>query len=301
MDYNYNNSKYILFLLFLSPQLILTDQSDFIKSTKLPNNNFFIIKSDGLYNYNQDLSANNIIYSFPLNNQINSADDKINTIISEIEHENNLYLISLAKKNIYIYDYMNNNIYDSPYYLNELNTNSNYIQTGVNYKLIPYKFNSNNLEFIIVLMMVGGIKGNSILFLYYEIDINNKKVKFVTEKEFKDHSLNLGIIKGSNLSPYNISCHIFCHIPIFVARKQSVHIQIKGWNSSCDGINSQRIHRRININDSSKVILLFINPSYHLIAHILSLKFISMNSCYYTDTLWFFYMVIRQYSSFLNP
>ena len=208
MDYNYNNSKYILFLLFLSPQLILTAQSDFIKSTKLPNNNFFIIKSDGLYNYNQDLSANNIIYSFPLNNQINSADDKINTIISEIEHENNLYLISLAKKNIYIYDYMNNNIYDSPYYLNELNTNSNYIQTGVNYKLIPYKFNSNNLEFIIVLMMVGGIKGNSILFLYYEIDINNKKVKFVTEKEFKDHSLDLVIIKGSNLSPYNISCHI---------------------------------------------------------------------------------------------
>ena len=185
-------------------------QSDFIKSTKLPNNNFFIIKSDGLYNYNQDLSTYNNIYSFQSNNQINSADDKINTIISEIENENNLYIICLSKKNIYIYDYLNNTIYDSPYYLEKLNTNSNYKQTGVNYNLIPYKFDSNNLQFIIALIKEGSIFdiGNCILFLYYEININTKKINFITEKEFRDNPFNddTGII--SNLSPYNISCHI---------------------------------------------------------------------------------------------
>lgn len=201
------NLNFFQFFLLLFSCCVLRVQSEFIKSYKLPNNNYFIIKTEGLYKYNMDLSTSNIIYTFDSSNQIQNSEDIINTIISEVKYNNCLYIICLAKKNIYIYDYTNNNIYDSPYYLSELNSNGDYKQNGVNYKIIPYNFNNNILEFIIVLMKEGTF-GNSVLFLYYNINIINKEIKLLKEKIFEDKSYKFLGMEFSNLSPYNISCHL---------------------------------------------------------------------------------------------
>ena len=201
------NLNFFQFFLLLFSCCVLRVQSEFIKSYKLPNNNYFIIKTEGLYNYNKDLSTSNIIYTFDSSNQIQNSEDIINTIISEVKYNNCLYIICLAKKYIYIYDYTNNNIYDSPYYLSELNSKSDYKQNGVNYKIIPYNFNNNILEFIIVLMKEGTF-GNSVLFLYYNINIINKEIKLLKEKKFEDKSYKFLGMEFSNLSPYNISCHL---------------------------------------------------------------------------------------------
>ena len=87
------NLNFYQFFLLLFSYCVLRVQSEFIKSYKLPNNNYFIIKTEGLYKYNMDLSTSNIIYTFDSSNQIQNSEDIINTIISEVKYNKCLYII----------------------------------------------------------------------------------------------------------------------------------------------------------------------------------------------------------------
>ena len=64
-----------------------------------------------------------------------------------------------------------------------------------------------------------------------------------------------------------------------VSRKEPVHIQIKGRDSSCNIIYTKRVHGRIYINNPGKKTGLFPYASCEFIANILTLKLISMDSC----------------------
>ena len=203
-----NFQDYSFFILFIIAFSLYKTNSEFIKLKKLPDDNYFIIESLGLYNYNSKFCKISTIHSFPENFKIKTKEEIKNTIISEIKQEEKTYIISLSKKSIYIYNYIENKIYYSPYILNELSKNGDYMESGVSYKLIPYKLNSNILSFIIVLMETNFF-GNSILFLYYNIDIIRNKINFEKEKKFKDKSYSFLFAHFSNLSPYNISCHLF--------------------------------------------------------------------------------------------
>ena len=199
-----NNTFFVLLIII---SFFIAIKPEFIKLKKLPNDNYFIIKTDGLYKYNHDFSECNRIYSFTSANQIKTSDDIINTLISEIKQDDITYIICLSKKRIYIYNYNDNELYNSPYYLSELNTNKDYKAEGVNYNLIPYNLNENILYFIIILIIEGSISdiGNKIAFLYYNINILNSKVTYEYNKIFMDKTIVL-FITTSYISPFNISC-----------------------------------------------------------------------------------------------
>ena len=200
------NNTFLILLILTSFFIAIKSKSEFIKLKKLPNDNYFIIKSDGLYKYNSDFSESNQIYSFTSANQIKTSDDIINTLISEIKQDDITYIICLSKKNIYIYNYNSNEIFDSPYYLKELDSNKKYIAKGVNYNLIPYNLKENILYFIIILITEGSFFdldiGNKIVFLYHNINLLNNKITFEKNKNFKDTKYGL----DSSISPFNISC-----------------------------------------------------------------------------------------------
>ena len=198
------NNTFLILLILTSFFIAIKSKSEFIKLKKLPNDNYFIIKSDGLYKYNSDFSESNQIYSFTSANQIKTSDDIINTLISEIKQDDITYIICLSKKNIYIYNYNSNKTYGSPYYLIGLDSNDKYIAKGVNYNLIPYNLKENILYFIIILITEGSPLdiGNKIVFLYHNINLLNNKITFEKNKNFKDTIYG----PDSSISPFNISC-----------------------------------------------------------------------------------------------
>ena len=65
-----NNTFFVLLIII---SFFIAIKPEFIKLKKLPNDNYFIIKTDGLYKYNHDFSECNRIYSFPSANKIKKS------------------------------------------------------------------------------------------------------------------------------------------------------------------------------------------------------------------------------------
>ena len=212
LKYFFNSTNYDSFIIFAILILILIDNSQsidnqFKKLIKLPNENYFVVKKNGIYIYNSNFSVSKIIYTFSQSETITTYDDSINTIISELIQNEKVYIICLSKKKIYFYDYENDKIYNSPYYLKKLSDNSDYCEKGVNYNLIPYKFINNNLSFFISLINKG-IFNHAIIFLYYNINISLNTINLNKEITYYDKAYKLLGLGFSDLSPYNISCQI---------------------------------------------------------------------------------------------
>ena len=58
---------------------------------------------------------------------------------------------------------------------------------------------------------------------------------------------------------YDARRQILRHISLDIPRKQPVHIHLKRRNPAGNGVNPQRVHRRIDIHNSFQVLLLRID------------------------------------------
>ena len=202
-------SNFILFFVLFLLLFILSESLDnpFKKLKKLPNGNYYIIRQNGIYLYNNNFTNYKTLYTFQDSEKIITYDDRINTIISELKQDDKTHIINFIKKKIYIYNYEDDNMYDSPYNLKELSDKNDYHQNGVNYNLIPYEFSNDNLKFIIA-FIVEGIVNHVITFVFYTINIFKKSITCNKELEFYDKSVFGVIGYFSDISPYNISCQI---------------------------------------------------------------------------------------------
>ena len=103
LKYFFNSTNYDSFIIFAILILILIDNSQsidnqFKKLIKLPNENYFVVKKNGIYIYNSNFSVSKIIYTFTQSETITTYDDSINTIISELIQNEKIYIICLSKK-----------------------------------------------------------------------------------------------------------------------------------------------------------------------------------------------------------
>ena len=69
------------------------------------------------------------------------------------------------------------------------------------------------------------------------------------------------------------------------ARKDAVHVEVEVRDATLYGVDAERIESRINLKRAVKLIGFLLDNSHKLVAHHLSLKFITMSSCHDTDAL----------------
>ena len=127
------------------------------------NNNYFVVLTDGLYLYNDNLLNCSKIFSFNSSIYKNSG-DKI--ILTKLEEEKNSFILCLINKYLFIYDAKKNKI--KYHFLNGIDiTKDNYCN------LMPYKINDNLLSFVLVLSenSLGNLN-----FYDYDLNINNMKI-----------------------------------------------------------------------------------------------------------------------------
>ena len=80
-------------------------------------------------------------------------------------------------------------------------------------------------------------------------------------------------------------CYLLGHGPVLFSGKQTVQIHVKKGNSSRNGINPQRIQRRIDLHNSLQMFHPFPDPPVQLVADILSFQFVAVGPCHNTDPL----------------
>ena len=200
------NNLIVIFFLFL--HIIQNNENDINKFHKLmkltSSGEYFTILDSGLYLYDQNFTACKTLYIFQDSEKISSRKDSINTLISEIENNGQYYAIVLAKKYLYIYNCTNNRIFR--YLLKRLKEEKS-DQDGVNYNLIPYEINNNFIKFIIS-HMYDNMVGHKIYFYYFTIDFLAETI--ISEEKYYKDVIMLGF---SDLSAFNISCHISSYSP----------------------------------------------------------------------------------------
>ena len=193
---------YILILIFSFLNILLEKKEiEFQKIIKLSlSEEYFVIFNTGIFIFNSNFTVNKTIHYFNNQQIISTNDDSINTIISEIKKDNDKYIICLVKKYLYVYQESNNNL--NNYYISKL-TESTYSQKGVNYNLVPYSIENNNL-YLIISLINEKFASHSIYFLYYNENIQENKLNYEQEKKYVGRD-SFGF---SGISPFNISCQI---------------------------------------------------------------------------------------------
>ena len=83
---------------------------------------------------------------------------------------------------------------------------------------------------------------------------------------------------GSDQIVHQLRRHIFRHISLCAARENMVHINIKLRQTTVDGIDAQRIDRRVNIQYTGQLFRLFPDPALYLVQHIHAQKLIAMDT-----------------------
>ena len=84
---------------------------------------------------------------------------------------------------------------------------------------------------------------------------------------------------------HNSGGDIFRHGAVLLTGENPVHIQIKGRDAPGNGVDAQRIQRRIHIHDPRQMLRVLPNPTLELIAHILPLQLIPMGAGHNADPL----------------
>ena len=133
------------------------------------NNYYFVVLTDGLYLYNNNLLNCSKIFNFNSSIYKNSG-DKI--ILTKLEEERNSFILCLINKYLFIYDAKKNKI---KYHL----LNDKAITTDNYCNLMPYKINDNLLSFIFVFSNSANLN-----FYYYDYNFNNKKIELKNESAF---------------------------------------------------------------------------------------------------------------------
>ena len=105
-------------------------------------------------------------------------------------------------------------------------------------------------------------------------------------------------ICSSDVLDYLFS-HIFPRRIVLSSRKDLIHINIEYGYAPCNSVRTQRIQHGINVHYTVKLRKPTVYSSYKLVADILSLQLISMDSRYNCYALFSLTSVLRQKAVFL--
>ena len=146
LSFNIFNKRNFLFfyLIFELLKNIVKCSAEFIdiKKVTIYDSTYFVVLDTGLYLYNFNTFDCALIHKF--NNSVykNNPNNKFN--ITELTDKYNYFIFCLVNEYLFIFNAHNNKTFS--YKINE------YINTFSNgyYNLMPYKFENNNISFILV-------------------------------------------------------------------------------------------------------------------------------------------------------
>ena len=217
------------FLLFLSPfKCTLQEFSKkYIHITNLPSGEFFSISINGIFIFNNDFSNFKQIYKFRGIQIINKNEDENKIKISELEFNNNYYILSLVKNFLYLFDNNKKSI------IQEIDLTYNL--TGNYYDM--NLFNNSNLLCGIVsyIQKISYTSINDIyIFNFYKIDFLNDNSIYISNYSYFNET-NFNIYRKSYISDIYLSCQVFSEKLIcFYFIEDSTKISVLGFNINND-------------------------------------------------------------------
>ena len=167
----------------------------------LPDGNYFLLSSEGIYVYNNNFSLINNSYTFDQNSTIENSLDNLKTVVSEFSINNNYYIFCLVNGSfLYVFD--NNN-----YTINKLDIKEN--NGEIYYNLIPYTLDNETIEYIICYIT----QEPEIDEIYYRINFYKYNFSYIDNKfenKFISYNNFSGINKNQTYDPeYFLSCKIY--------------------------------------------------------------------------------------------
>ena len=146
--------------IILSLKLVLSDLFVDIKKLNLYDS-YFVVLNSGLYLYNFNTMDCSIILEF--NSTVyKSSDNKIN--LTELYDDQNSFIFCLVNEYLFIFNEKNNETYS--YKIDDI---TDIMNIGGYYNLMPYKYENNNISFIIAYNQMSAF----LYFFYYNFPLND--------------------------------------------------------------------------------------------------------------------------------
>ena len=190
----------------------------------LPSEKFFVILNNGIFIYENDFSNFIEKYKFTGIQTVNNEEDNNKTAISEIEYNNNFYIVCLVKNFLYLYD---NNKESITTYVN-LTTNL----TGKKYNLNTF-INNNKLSCIISFIQKSKYNNyNNIYKIYfYKIDNLNDANNIIISNYIYFNEDTVKINRKSYITDFSLSCQIIENniLLCFYLKENSKYLQSSGF------------------------------------------------------------------------
>ena len=235
-----------LYYILLSIKIVLGNVFIDIKKLSL-SDSYFVVLDSGLYLYNFNTLDCSIILSF--NSTVyRSSNDKI--ILNELNGDYNSYILCLVNEYLFIFNENNNKTIS--YQIKDFN-----LSPDKYYDLLPYKFQQNNISFIISYLNEPII----MTFYYYNFTLKND-IKNPIGISFDNFEINNNKISCQINSYLSI---IKCFFHEIIDNKKYISTAsflIKDMNIIFDGIshfetnNSAKI-KLINLNQQNLLIINF--------------------------------------------
>ena len=146
--------------IILSLKIVLSDLFVDIKKLNLYDS-YFVVLNSGLYLYNFNTMDCSIILEF--NSTVyKSSDNKIN--LTELYDDQNSFIFCLVNEYLFIFNEKNNETYS--YKVDDI---TDIMNIGGYYNLMPYKYENNNISFIIAYNQMSAF----LYFFYYNFPLND--------------------------------------------------------------------------------------------------------------------------------
>ena len=203
---NYINQILFIFIFININQIVITDESLFLKSLNLNythvlsliNGNIFILHKDGIIVYNYNFTIILYSYNFDGNPIIPSEKENNFTSIIQCDDDINQYVMAIIKYEIYIFSSRGQYLFKiQNTFFSDFITNSIY----THYSFLYYKYSGNVYYFIITY-----VNNNSkIKIIEFKIDMNTKNYELYNEilyhvNDFNSDSIGSQIVNSSNLA-----------------------------------------------------------------------------------------------------
>ena len=157
-EFKFSNYNYI-FLYYILILIKVSFAGEFIDIKRLSiSDNYFIVLDTGLYLYDFNNADFAVIHEFK-ENEFKSSNNMIN--ITELNNMNRAYIFCLVNENLFLFDEYTYNVLN--YKINEIIPYQGYY-----YNIMPYKFECNNISFIISF----NNDTDNLLFYFYNFNLN---------------------------------------------------------------------------------------------------------------------------------
>ena len=222
-----------IYIIFLLIKLLFGNVFIDIKKLSL-SDSYLVVLDTGLYLYNFKNFDCSIILNFNSSVYRNTTNK---VILNELNDENNLYILCLVNEYLFIFNENNNKTIS--YQINDFN-----LSPDKYYDLLPYKFQQNNISFIISYLNEPII----MTFYYYNFTLKNDIIAHI-EISFDNFEINNNNKISCQINSYLSTIKCFFH-DIIDNKKyiSTASFLIQDMNIIFDGISHFETDNSANIN-----------------------------------------------------